>query len=60
MLSLFVLFAFTGFAQENLPDKILGTWLMENKESKIEIFRKGHTFNGILLWSKQMYEADDV
>jgi hypothetical protein len=31
---------------------------MENRESKIQIFKKGNQFNGKLVWSKDMYEVD--
>lgn len=44
---------------QNLPaDKIVGVWLTENKDLKIEIFKMGNTYSGKLLWAKDMFEAD--
>jgi uncharacterized protein (DUF2147 family) len=45
-------------AQVGSQDRLLGTWLMENRESKIQIFKKENQFNGKLIWSKDMYEVD--
>lgn len=45
-------------AQDNVADKILGTWLSGNKEGHIEIFKIGQMYYGKIVWSKNMLEAD--
>lgn len=55
----FTLLVATGsiFAQ-NAGDKILGTWLNEEKDGKIEIYKSGNKYFGKLVWGKNMYEPD--
>jgi uncharacterized protein (DUF2147 family) len=55
----FMLLVVTGsiFAQ-NAGDKILGTWLNEEKDGKIEIYKSGSKYFGKLVWGKNMYEPD--
>jgi uncharacterized protein (DUF2147 family) len=55
----FTLLVATGsiFAQ-NAGDKILGTWLNEEKDGKIEIYKSGNKYFGKLIWGKNMYEPD--
>jgi uncharacterized protein (DUF2147 family) len=45
------------FAQ-GAGDKILGTWLNEEKDGKIEIYKSGNKYYGKLIWGKNMYEPD--
>ncbi|ACU63795.1 DUF2147 domain-containing protein [Chitinophaga pinensis] len=45
-------------AQSNTADKILGTWLNEEKDGKIEIYKSGNKYFGKLVWGKNMYEPD--
>ena len=45
-------------AQNSVADKILGVWLSETKEGKIEIYRVGNKYFGKLIWSKNMFAAD--
>ncbi|UPK68751.1 DUF2147 domain-containing protein [Chitinophaga filiformis] len=58
-LLLFTLLIATGsiFAQ-SAGDKILGTWLNEEKDGKIEIYKSGSKYFGKLVWGKNMYEPD--
>lgn len=58
LFGVFFLISSGAFAQVGSQDKLLGIWLMENKESKIQIFKKENRFNGKLVWSKDMYDAD--
>jgi uncharacterized protein (DUF2147 family) len=58
MFSILFLISSGALAQVESQDRLLGTWLMENRESKIQIFKKGNQFNGKLVWSKDMYEVD--
>lgn len=55
----FMLLVATGsiFAQA-AGDKILGTWLNEEKDGKIEIYKNGNKYFGKLIWGKNMYEPD--
>lgn len=45
------------FAQ-SAGDKILGIWLSEDKDGKIEIYKSGNKYYGKLIWGKTMFEAD--
>lgn len=55
-LVLFLLFVIAAntFAQTS----ILGVWLNENKDAKIEVYKSGNKYFGKLIWGKTMYEAD--
>ncbi len=44
--------------QNTIGDKILGVWLSETKEGKIQVYRVGNKYFGKLIWSNQMFEAD--
>ncbi|MFT3827845.1 MAG: DUF2147 domain-containing protein [Chitinophagaceae bacterium] len=57
-----VMLLFTGislFAQ-SAGDKILGVWLSEEKDGKIEVYKSGDKYFGKLIWGKNMYEKDGV
>lgn len=41
-------------------DKILGVWLSEEKDGKIEIYKSGNKYLGKLIWGKTIFEADGV
>lgn len=60
MLLFFSMIIATGslLAQSNTADKILGTWLNEEKDGKIEIYKSGNKYFGKLVWGKNMYEPD--
>ena len=58
---LFTIFVFANlkaFSQNTIGDKILGVWLSETKEGKIQVYRIGNRYFGKLIWSNQMFEAD--
>lgn len=46
------------YGQNINSDQIIGTWLIESKDAKIEIFKKDNEYCGKLVWSNTMYEAD--
>jgi uncharacterized protein (DUF2147 family) len=50
--------AANAFAQTSGGDRILGVWLSENKDGKIEVYKSGSKYFGKLIWGKKMYEAD--
>ncbi|MBO9632866.1 MAG: DUF2147 domain-containing protein [Chitinophagaceae bacterium] len=45
-----------AFSQQS--DKVLGQWLSEDKDGKIEIYKTGNKYFGKLVWASKMYEAD--
>ncbi len=61
VLSMIFLFLSSTFllAQSN-GDKILGVWLSEKQDGKIEIYKSGDKYFGKLIWGKDMYEKDGV
>jgi uncharacterized protein (DUF2147 family) len=52
-----LLFA-TGSLFAQSADKIVGTWLNEEKDGKIEIYKAGSKYNGKIVWGKELYEPD--
>ena len=56
-----ILFAFLFircFAQTEPADKILGEWINEEKDTRIEIYKTGNQYAGKLIWSVDLIEAD--
>ncbi|NIJ54093.1 DUF2147 domain-containing protein [Dyadobacter arcticus] len=47
-------------AQISSSDAILGEWMNEEKDTKIEIYKVGTEYFGKLLWSEDMLEADGI
>lgn len=39
-------------------DKILGNWLSEEKDGRIEIYKTGEKYFGKLVWGRDLMEAD--
>lgn len=60
LLSVFLFATMATFAQAAEGDKILGIWLSENKNGKIQIYKAGNKYFGKLIWGRTMYEADGV
>ncbi|GAB3225033.1 DUF2147 domain-containing protein [Spirosoma arcticum] len=44
--------------QAQQSDQILGIWEMDDKDNKLEITKTGNSYTGVLLWGKQITEAD--
>ena len=42
----------------NKADDIIGIWLSEEKNGKVEIYKSGYKYYGKLIWGKTMFEAD--
>lgn len=57
-LTLLVLTISNAVAQNTPSDKIVGVWLSQEKDGKIEIYKSGNHYSGKLIWGKTMYEAD--
>ncbi|MCE6993169.1 DUF2147 domain-containing protein [Dyadobacter sp. CY323] len=60
ILLLFTLFSNAANAQTQSADEILGEWLSEEKDSRIEIYKVGSEYFGKLLWSENLFESDGV
>ncbi len=43
---------------QNSPDDILGTWLVEKKNAKVEIFKQGTEYFGKIIWLAEPLETD--
>jgi uncharacterized protein (DUF2147 family) len=48
----------SSIAQTTSGDKVLGIWLSEKKDAKIEIFKSGNKYSGKLVLGAEMFEAD--
>jgi uncharacterized protein (DUF2147 family) len=56
-----IVFVFAGLranAQNNPEDQIRGTWLTEDKDGKVEIFRTGDTWCGKLVWGNSVLDKN--
>jgi uncharacterized protein (DUF2147 family) len=51
-------FAVLLLAFTKSPDDILGLWITQDKDYKIQISKNGEKYSGILIWSKNLYESD--
>lgn len=45
-------------AQIVAADRILGEWINEEKDTRIEIYKNGEEYFGRLIWSEDLFEAD--
>lgn len=48
-----IFFLLITFFCQSQSDAILGVWLEEEKQSKIEIYKKGNSFFGKIIWLKE-------
>lgn len=58
--SLFVLLfiALASFAKAQSANSVLGTWLNQEKDGKIEIYQVGNKYFGKLVWGKTILDAN--
>ena len=49
---------FVSAQSTNKADDIIGIWLSEKKNGKVEIYKLGYKYYGKLIWGKTMFEAD--
>lgn len=56
LLSLFAIFSFTTLQAQN--DKIVGIWWNKEKDSKIEVYKKGDKYFGKIIWLKKNKNDD--
>ena len=52
ILLILIILPITAFSQAN-ANKILGVWLTEIKDGKVEIYKKGSKFYGRIVWMKE-------
>jgi uncharacterized protein (DUF2147 family) len=45
-------------SQTYTPDQILGTWLNEDKDANVEIYKENNKFFGKIIWLKDPNETD--
>ncbi|WP_031527928.1 DUF2147 domain-containing protein [Dyadobacter crusticola] len=45
-------------AQISSADKILGEWISEEKDNRIEIYKDGQTYSGKLIWAVDLFDTD--
>jgi len=55
-LTISTMFALAARGQQ--ADQVLGQWLSEDKDGKIEVYKTGDKYFGKLIWASKMYEAD--
>lgn len=48
----------TSLLAQNAADKILGKWLNEDEDGKVEIYKKGDQFFGKIVWLKTPNNED--
>lgn len=59
LLALLVLtVAFVKPALSQNADAVLGTWLNEDKDAKVLIYKTGTVYSGKIIWLKNPYEQD--
>ena len=58
ILFLFIIIVTKAQSQSAKGDQILGVWLNEDKDAKVEVYNSGNKYFGKLIWGKEMYEAD--
>lgn len=56
LLTISAIISITAYSQQ--ADQILGQWLNEEKDGKIEIYKSGNKYSGKLTWASKMYESD--
>jgi uncharacterized protein (DUF2147 family) len=47
-----------SFSQNRKSDEIIGKWLTENGEAKVEIFKVGEKYYGKIIWLKDPYDKE--
>ncbi len=58
VLSLILTFAMGQLMAQNGADKIVGKWLNEEKDAKVEIYKQGDKFFGKIVWLKDPNRED--
>lgn len=59
-LFLCALLTLAGTLPAQQPGAVTGTWLNEEKDAKVEIYKTGDTYSGKLIWGKLMFEPDGI
>jgi uncharacterized protein (DUF2147 family) len=56
----FILIIFSTLAQKPAPGKIIGVWLRDDNNIKIEIYKAGPQYFGRLIEGNPLYEEDGI
>lgn len=48
----FVVLSMGAYAQSSQADKVMGVWLSEEKDGKIQIYKKGNKYFGKIIYSR--------
>jgi uncharacterized protein (DUF2147 family) len=54
----FILFSLIAVCQSGQGDQIVGEWLNEEKDAKIEIYKEGSAYFGKVIWGTEFLESD--
>ena len=58
VISLLLGCAFTAMAQNSKGDNLLGYWLNEQREAKIQIYRVGDKYSGKIVWLRDPIDTE--
>ena len=58
LLIIFILTPLLTIAQNTQADLVIGTWLNEDKDEKIEVYKTGDLYYGKLIWAAQLVGSD--
>ena len=53
LLAIFCMPMFAVLAQTSEADAVIGTWLVQDKNAKVEIFKRGKKYFGKIIWLKE-------
>jgi uncharacterized protein (DUF2147 family) len=56
IITLFVIFLFSIEVFANPSDDVLGSWYNQEKDAKIEIYKKNNKYHGKIIWLKEPNE----
>lgn len=58
-IAVLLLIGLASFAQASNENRIIGTWISESRDGKVEIYRQGNLLYGKIVWTKNDGAKDD-
>ncbi len=58
IMAMLLLSALPGLSRAQQADAVVGTWLNEEKDAKVQIYRSGNEYAGKLVWIARQFEDD--
>lgn len=58
IMAMLLLAALPGLSRAQQADAVVGTWLNEEKDAKVQIYRSGNEYAGKLVWIARQFEDD--